>query len=281
MSRSRSKHPTVEIIENLSQEIDRLIDLSLEKPPSASARKSINENVRTIVQRMQEFVADLDPVKQPRAVFDPSDPVVVGRFVALALIAQPRVSLKELEQFYGSGVYAIYYLGSHSNYLPISDSETPIYVGKADPQTDHARSPIEQGNRLLRQLKDHRRSIGKAASTLDLADFECRALVVQSGWQGAAEDYLIQLFRPIWNNETNICYGLGKHGDDPKTRANLRSPWDTLHPGRDWAHRDVTVKDARDEEKIVADLMEHFENQPIYSTVDEILKVFFVGLRQL
>ena len=38
---------------------------------------------------------------------------------------------------------------------------------------------------------------------------------VQSHWQGAAEGYLINLFRPVWNNETDVCYGLGKHGDAP------------------------------------------------------------------
>ena len=68
-------------------------------------------------------------------------------------------------------------------------------------------------------------------------------LVVQSGWETAAEDYLIRLFRPIWNKETKILYGLGKHGDSAETRTNKRSLWDTLHPARVWAA--PTLEDAR------------------------------------
>jgi hypothetical protein len=70
----------------------------------------------------------------------------------------------------------------------------------------------EQGERLAARLNDHRKNIGKAVSTLNVDDFQARFLVVQSGWETAAEDYLIHLFRPIWNSEVDILYGLGKHG---------------------------------------------------------------------
>ena len=42
---------------------------------------------------------------------------------------------------------------------------------------------------------------------------DCRFLIVRTGWQGAAEDFLIELFSPVWNNETGICYEFGKHED--------------------------------------------------------------------
>ena len=48
-------------------------------------------------------------------------------------------------------------------------------------------------------------------------------------------NYLIDRFKPIWNNETKVCFGFGKHGDNAATRRNTVSPWDTLHPGRPWA----------------------------------------------
>ncbi len=134
---------------------------------------------------------------------------------------------------------------------------------------------------LYGRLRDHLRSIGKAEDTLRVEDFQYRSLVVQSGWQGAAEDYLIHLFKPVWNNETGICYGLGKHGDAPTTRANLRSPWDTLHPGRDWAWRDPNMADARPPDRIIADLREHFASEPIYADLDQILREFVEELRQL
>lgn len=117
------------------------------------------------------------------------------------------------------------------------------------------------------------------AETLDIADFEYRALVVQTGWQSAAENYLIELFKPIWNNEVGICYGFGKHGDAPETRANLRSPWDTLHPGRDWAHRDAKMKYARPKERIIEDLADHFTKFKPLGSIDEILRRFLDEMR--
>ena len=88
-----------------------------------------------------------------------------------------------------------------------------------------------------------------------------------------------KLFRPIWNSETNILYGLGKHGDDAETRANKRSPWDTLHPGREWAAR--TTQDARTRAQIKTDLATHFARVPAYKTITEVMREFLDGLRQI
>ena len=89
---------------------------------------------------------------------------------------------------------------------------------------------------------------------------------------------MISLSRPIWNNETKILYGLGKHGDDPVTRANKRSPWDTLHPGRTWAAD--TIEDARTEAQIVDDLTQHFHRHPVFLDITQLLETFFAELRQ-
>jgi hypothetical protein len=113
---------------------------------------------------------------------------------------------------------------------------------------------------------------------LNIADFEARFLVVQSGWETSAEDYLIHLFRPIWNSEVDILYGLGKHGDAAATRANKRSPWDSLHPGRAWAV--ATLEDARTPDRIEADLHRHFESQSIFRDTARLLEAFFAELRQ-
>jgi hypothetical protein len=196
------------------------------------------------------------------------------------MIAQDRVKLEEVQPFYGSGVYAVYYTGSFREYAPIRKTETPIYVGKADPATDAAKTVREQGPKLAARLKEHSRSICKATTTLDVKNFECRYLVVQSGWQGAAEDYLISFFRPIWNNEVGLVYGIGKHGDAATTRANRRSPWDTLHPGRIWAGA-KTLQDAKSRRVITKELADHFAKTPIYRTVDDVIKSFVDELRQL
>jgi hypothetical protein len=224
---------------------------------------------------------DLDPVKHPGFVFDPSNPNIVGRLVGITMVAQNRKALAAIEKFYGSGVYAVYYKGDFRAYSGLSGSEHPIYVGKADPADPAAKTAKEQGDRLSARLSEHRKNILRAGSTLSVEHFEYRALVVQSGWQNSAEDYLIHLFKPIWNSEMSICYGFGKHGDAPTTRANLRSPWDTLHPGRDWAHRDPGMKDARSRERIEQDIAKHLAANPPYQSIDQILRIFLNEIREL
>lgn len=172
--------------------------------------------------------------------------------VALALLAQPRVPLAAIRPAYGSGVYAIYYHGDHPLYRAIANTETPIYVGKADPTNDDASTTREQGAKLTGRLLEHAGTIETAArhvpdglprglAPIALEDFACRRLVCATNAQLVAEKHLIRLFWPIWNSETKACWGMSKHGDAAKTRANKRSPWDVVHPGRLWALDDRLV----------------------------------------
>jgi len=207
-------------------------DLSTLKP---SQRTKLRQAINRTIEELQLTVSSLDSIRQPPHVFDPSDPDVIGKLIAETLLIQPRHKLSELDQFYGSGVYAIYYRGRFPTYRLIAGTERPIYVGKADPASPNAISPSQQGTRLWGRLQDHRKTISSAITTLKVADFDCRFLVVTSAWQSTAETYLIDGFKPVWNSEVGICYGFGKHGDAATTRLNTRSPWDTLHPGRRWA----------------------------------------------
>lgn len=270
---------TAEVMARLKREMTELSALASIGLP-VKVRSSIEQEIRGVISELGKILQDIDPVRQPPAVFDPSDPKVIGRFIAIALVAQDRVPLASVEKFYGSGVYAIYYRGAFSPYSPLSGTENPIYVGQAAPKLGNARTPIEQGTQLAERLSTHCNNIRKAATTILVDDFEYRALVVQSGWETAAEDYLIHLFRPIWNSETNILYGLGKHGDAAETRANKRSPWDTLHPGRKWAGA-ATLVDAKHPKKIIEELDIHFKNCQIFHTMSDVLKVFIDGLRQI
>jgi Eco29kI restriction endonuclease len=245
----------------------------------AQHAKRVRKTIGEAYDRLRTVMDDLDPIKHPGFVFDPSNPNVAGRIVGITMIAQSRKPLANIDRFYGSGVYAIYYNGDFPAYAGISKREHPIYVGKADPADPASKTAIEQGDRLANRLNDHRKNIAKATTTLSLGDFEYRALVVQTGWQTSAEDYLIHLFKPIWNSEVGICYGFGKHGDDPATRANMRSPWDTLHPGRDWAHRDPNMKDARPADRIIDEIARHLEKYPPLGSIDEILRRFLDEMR--
>lgn len=245
---------------------------SLSKP---AAKKAMAE-LLSIVGDIESARADLDPIKDPGASFDPADPDTAGRLVALALIAQDRVPLGRVARTYGSGVYAIYYRGDHPLYATVSGTETPIYVGKADPDSPNARTPREQGPRLFGRLKDHRRMIETVGAyaerealphPLRLDDFEARRLVCATNAQLVAEKHLIAMFRPIWNNEIGICWGISKHGDAATTRANKRSPWDVMHPGRAWAMAE-SLDDKASPEDIERRISEHFaQNQPYRDTV--------------
>lgn len=246
---------------------------------SLQGRKALEAHLREVVDELGDLITRLDPIRQPVSVFDPSNPKVVGRFVSLALVAQKRHPLSEIPKSYGSGVYALYYRGPFTAYEPIAGTETPIYVGQAAPISNNARTPREQGPRLSARLSDHRKNVIKASGTLAVEDFEFRSLVVQSGWETAAEDYLIHLFRPIWNSEVNILYGLGKHGDDAATRANKRSPWDTLHPGRAWAAK--SAEDAKSPLRIGQELTSHFAAHPVFNSIDQVLVSFLEELRQV
>lgn len=269
-------------VEQLAAQLKRISDLiSAEKPSEipASSAKRVRKTISEVYDKLGGLIADLDPIKRPDFVFDPSNPNVVGRIVGIAMIAQPRKPLARVERFYGSGIYAIYYNGGFKAYTKIAKHEHPIYVGKADPADPTSKTITGQGERLSNRLNDHCRNIEKARTTLRIEDFEYRALVVQSGWQTAAEDYLIHLFKPIWNSEVGICYGFGKHGDDPQTRANQRSPWDTLHPGREWAHRDKNMKDAKSGNRITGEIQNHLAEYPPIGSIDEILHKFLQEMR--
>jgi hypothetical protein len=269
-------------LEQLAAQLKALSDsLAAEEPSQLQppGAKRVHKTINEASEKLRKVMDDLDPIKHPGFVFDPSNPNIAGRIAGITMIAQPRKPLANIERFYGSGVYAIYYNGRFPAYSRISKREHPIYVGMADPEDPSGKTAIEQGDRLSRRLNEHRKNITKAAKTLRVEDFEYRALVVQTGWQASAESYLIELFKPIWNNEVGICYGFGKHGDAPTTRANLRSPWDTLHPGRDWAHRDSTMKDAHPRARIIAEIKQHLTAHPPVKTIDQILRKFLAEMR--
>ena len=275
-----SRKPTTALpIGELRETLDKLTAQATEAELTIPGRKALEKELHKAIKDLGELLNSLDPIRQPTAMFDPSNPKVVGRFVALAMVAQDRHPLSEIPSAYGSGVYAIYYTGEFPAYARISGTETPIYVGQAAPGINNAQTPLEQGPRLCRRLTEHAKNIAKATSTLDLADFEFRSLVVQSGWETAAEDYLIHLFRPVWNSQTGILYGLGKHGDSATTRANKRSPWDTLHPGRAWAAK--SAEDAKSAATIETELTAHFAAHPVFPTLEGVLESFIDELRQV
>lgn len=238
-------------------------------------RKKIRQHIDDLIEGLTKLTRKLDPIQMPDYVLDPASPEEIGRFIATAMMERPKVKLNEVGKYYGSGIYAIYYVGGFKAYAPISKTDHPIYVGKADPQEGGAKTPLEQGVKLSARLAEHLKSIRCAAKSLKEDDFECRYLVVTSNWQSAAEKILINLYKPIWNNEVKICFGLGKHGDSSKTRDNARSPWDTLHPGREWASHAGVKPYKLSVKEIEGQIAAHYaENPPIKSLEVAIKKTW-------
>jgi len=254
------------------KEFENLIRGTNLTPPS---RKRVLDVIEQMKERLQRLEREIDPVSLPEAFFDPSEPSLIGHFVALALVSQKKHYLSEITPFYGSGVYALYYERDAPVYSNISKTETPIYVGKVDPPTG-ATSIIQQKTKIFDRLREHRRNID-IVTGIELSDFRYRALAVQSGYQTAAESHLIGVFKPIWNNETKILYGIGKHGDSADTRSNNRSPWDTIHPGRKWAEGNPEAKGA---ETIKSEVEMHFKNVKIFKSTQDVFSAFIDGIKR-
>lgn len=268
-------------LETLINELRNLVT-RISTSEAGDHRHSIVRAMRGLEELSKELAEQakaLDPIQRPKSVFDPSDPNTSGRVVSLTLVAQDRHPLGEVPHFYGSGVYAIYYRGAFEAYAPLARKDHPIYVGKADPEDPNAKEAVSQGTKLSDRLREHAKNIARATTTLRISDFDCRFLIVQSGFQKAAEDYLINFFKPIWNSETRICHGLGKHGDDAGTRANKRSPWDTLHPGRAWA--DATEANQIEPEVIRAQIARHLATYPPYQDIHAIFDHIIETMRQV
>lgn len=63
-------------------------------------------------------------------------------------------------------------------------------------------------------------------------------------WIPLTESILIEKYRPLWNVALD---GFGNH-DPGSGRANQKkSPWDTIHPGRDWANKLASSSTSKEE----------------------------------
>lgn len=273
------KTPAQTLTLKLRDDLERLLEDARQLELTPRSRTMLSVELQKSAAALNGLLAELDPIDRPSAVFDPGNPRTVGFFVSLALSAQPRKPLGRLKSFYGAGVYALYYKGSFAEYAPISGTETPIYVGMAIYGAPDHHDPSLMGTSLSGRLEEHKKNIERASETLDIADFDYRALVVQSGWEAPAETYLIRMFRPLWNKEVRILQGFGKHGDSVTTRANKRSPWDTLHEGRNWASGEGQ-KDKKSLEQIRSEIRAHYEKTTIYSSFEDVFAAFVSGLKQ-
>lgn len=192
--------------------------------------------------------------------FNPLDKKNLGASVAEAMLEQKAQPLEELKQFFGVGIYAIYYTGDLKPYGPLAarnrngQFQAPIYVGKAVPKGARKGGGVGEGRSraLYDRLKEHGESVG-LATNLNIDDFHCRFLVVDDIWIPLGESLLIAKFAPLWNA---LVDGFGNH-DPGKGRYNgLRPRWDVLHPGRAWAEKCKNREETQEE--IIRDVDNYF-----------------------
>jgi len=174
--------------------------------------------------------------------YNPLDKLNLGRSVAEALLTQSVSPLAQVGDLIGAGVYAIYYVGGFEAYAPIAEKnrnegfEQPIYVGKAVPKGARKGGlafDASKGRALRDRLRQHATSIDEAKN-LELADFHFRSLVVDDIWIPLGENMLIEEFKPVWNL---VIDGFGNKDPGRRRATQYRSPWDVLHPGRQFAEK--------------------------------------------
>ncbi len=172
--------------------------------------------------------------------YNPLAKVNLGRSVAEALLLSPVAPLAQVTDLAGAGVYAIYYTGGFEAYAPVAAKnengvfEQPIYVGKAVPKGARKGGlsfDAAKGRALRDRLRQHASSIDEV-NNLDLADFHFRSLVVDDIWIPLGENMMIEQFKPIWNL---VIDGFGNKDPGKRRASQYRSPWDVLHPGRQFA----------------------------------------------
>lgn len=174
--------------------------------------------------------------------FDPLDYDSLSDAVADALLRCEPIQLDEVNCFTGPGIYALFYHGPFPAYSLLASHERdkpgtwPIYVGKAAPSTRKGKDLTPdnfEGTGLYTRVKDHRNSI-EQSQNLAVADFTVKVLILSYIWVPMAESAMIGRFKPLWNTTID---GFGNHDPGRGRRNGVRSMWDTLHPGRSWAHK--------------------------------------------
>ncbi len=197
--------------------------------------------------------------------YNPLDKRNLGHSVSEAMLSREIIPLDKIDKFTGAGIYAIYYSGGFHAYRAIvrkslrKGLQTPIYVGKADPpgaRKGNFGLEVDPGPALHKRLKEHATSI-RQTSTLEVSDFCCRYLVVDDIWISLGESLLIAQFSPIWNK---IVDGFGNHATGSGRYQQVRSRWDTLHPGRKWAEKCKVRPETANQ--IMAEIRSHLEAAP-------------------
>ncbi|MGY4993298.1 Eco29kI family restriction endonuclease [Streptomyces sp. 900105245] len=185
---------------------------------------------RTTRASWREYATSPEP-------YDPLKLENLARSIETQMLQMEPEPITDVQPMFGAGIYAIYYVGHHPLYEPISDDcRTPIYVGKAVHKGGRKGlvSSTENEAPLWERINEHKTSLEQAYD-LDAREFQVRYLVAVDFYVSLAEQLMIRQFRPLWNT---VVDGFGNHSPGTGRGNQRRSPWDELHPGRPWSAPD-------------------------------------------
>lgn len=174
--------------------------------------------------------------------YNPLAKLNLARSIEYEILQRKPDRLADVSHVIGAGVYALYYVGDFAPYARLKALnidgrfDQPIYVGKAIPKGGRKGGldkDASTGDALRKRLREHARSIDQA-SNLDLGDFFVRHLVVDDIWIPLGENGLIETFKPVWNRALD---GFGSKATGVGRLKQVKSAWDTLHPGKARARR--------------------------------------------
>lgn len=122
------------------------------------------------------------------------------------------------------------------------------------------------------RLYHHRTSIDQAES-LAAEDCCCKWLVADMLFVPMAEQLMIQTYQPVWNG---LLDGFGNNAPGGGRGKQVRSRWDTLHPGRYWVYQLPDPPYAARELRL--QILAHFDEHPpqLAPTVPPILHAAMV-----
>jgi hypothetical protein len=190
----------------------------------------------------------------PPEYYDPMDTENITSAVCRELERQPLVPLTpQIARFNGSGLYAIYYVGSGEPlYAPLSQYKIPVYAGQALSHNSATGTAARTQNPLWQRVRGHGRSV--TGGGLRLNEFGVRLLRMPDVHADLGENGLRVTYEPVWNA---ILRGFGSNEQGSTTRKSARTKWDTVHPGR----RRTYGENPHDRDELVAQAKAHIARQ--------------------
>lgn len=187
------------------------------------------------------------------APFDPLAYENLAQSIVHALNRAEVQNLDEVRPFAGVGIYAIYYTGPFYAYEKLADlnkqrpGSQALYIGKAAADSSQTGAELTHKNpdtnKLYVRLTQHRESI-RMAENLEVTDFQVRVLTLTPTWVPLAEAIALRIHTPLWNSRIS---GFGSKNQGKGRSGQVRSLWDTLHPGRYYAAELFERKDSAEQ----------------------------------